>query len=318
MENTTISWAHHSFSGWSGCSAISSGVAGACKFCYAEAINKRFRDGRNWGVGAPRERTSEKYWELPLKWNRVAGKKKQRVRVFAFSTSDVFDVEADQSWRDDFFNLVLKTPNIDWLILTKRVGNVKKMVPRDWLVNGFPANVWLGITVVTQGEAERDIPKLMALPASVRFLSMEPLLGMVQLDAVRYEHMPGVVGDALNPPTDYDQASGGRYPAIDWVICGGEAAAKARPMHPDWARSLRDQCVQAGTHFFFKQWGNWCPESSDIIQSTRKKIVINNSGEITSEADPTAEVMVRMRKQDAGELLDGRMHQNIPGYSNNN
>lgn len=250
-DNTTIEWCDHTFNPWEGCQKVSPG----CDHCYAETRNARFNGTAvNWGPGAPRRRTSEANWKKPLKWNREAqaffAAHGRRQRVFCASLADVFDNAVAPQWRRDLFNLILQTPHLDWLLLTKRIGNVSGVI-RDQLLHPLPPNVWLGITVVNQEEADRDIPKLLATQASVRFLSMEPLLGPVDLTMVPTGgHIDGhiICESALRWKPEGQ---------IDWVIVGGESGPGARPMHPDWARSLRDQCETAGAPFLFKQWGEW-------------------------------------------------------------
>jgi protein gp37 len=180
-DNTSIEWCDHTFNPWEGCQKVSPG----CDHCYAETRNARFNGTAvNWGPGAPRRRTSEANWKKPLKWNREAqaffAAHGRRQRVFCASLADVFDNAVDPQWRRDLFNLILQTPHLDWLLLTKRIGNVSGVI-RDQLLHPLPPNVWMGITVVNQEEADRDIPKLLAIDASVRFLSMEPLLGHIDL-----------------------------------------------------------------------------------------------------------------------------------------
>lgn len=183
--------------------------------------------------------------------------------------ADVFDNRAPAGERERLFAVIRATPHLDWLLLTKRIGNAVRMLPHDW--NDGYANVWLGISVVNQVEADRDIPRLMATPTRLRFLSMEPLLGPVQLDP---EWLSG------------DRAG------VDWVIVGGESGRCARPMNPDWARSLRDQCERAEVPFFFKQWGEFVPAE------------VETAG--------TAGRHVWTGKRVAGRLLDGRIHNEFP------
>jgi len=141
--------------------------------------------------------------------------------------ADVFDNRADPAWRRALWALVRETPDLDWLMLTKRIGNVSDMLPADW--GSAYTNVWLGISVVNQAEADRDIPKLLAVPAARRWLSLEPLLGPVTLAQ--------------------------RAPLIAWVVVGGESGRLARPMARQWVQEIRAECDAAGTAFFFKQWG---------------------------------------------------------------
>lgn len=263
-ETTGISWCDSTFNPWEGCQKISPG----CDHCYAEARNGRFGGGvaPNWGPHAPRRRTSDANWQGPLRWQQQAAafeaEHGRRRRVFCASLGDVFDAEVNVLWRLDLFDLIARTPALDWLLLTKRVGNVRGMVPLPWLApGGWPANVWLGATVVNQAEAERDVPKLLQLPAPVRFLSCEPLLGPIDLSFLifgvptgRFRSRGGKRQLELQRPPD-----GG----LQWVIAGGESGGKARPMHPDWPRRLRDQCTAFGVPFLFKQWGEWISADQD-------------------------------------------------------
>ncbi|MCW0072999.1 phage Gp37/Gp68 family protein, partial [Burkholderia pseudomallei] len=170
------------FNPWEGCQKVGPG----CDHCYAEARNARFAGGSavNWGPGAPRRRTSAANWRKPLAWNaaheQFFAARGRRQRVFCSSLADVFDNAVYPMWRVDLFDLISNTPNLDWLLLTKRIGNARDMISsvlgsimrdeREW---PWP-HVWLGATIVNQAEADRDIPKLLAVPARVRFLSMEP------------------------------------------------------------------------------------------------------------------------------------------------
>ena len=216
--NTKISWADHTFNPVWGCTKVGPG----CTQCYAEALDRR-TGGDHWGPGKPRRRTSEKNWNEPRRWNRQAEKTGVRPKIFCASMADVFDNEWPSEWRTDLWALIRETPNLCWLLLTKRSGNVPKMLPDDW-GDGWP-HVWLGATVVNQEEADRDVSKLRAVPATIRFLSIEPMLAPITPDLEK----------------------------IDWTIVGAESGPKRRPMNEDWVRSLRDQCAAAGTAFFYKQ-----------------------------------------------------------------
>lgn len=235
MRNSAIEWTDHTFNPWVGCTKVSDG----CKHCYAEALmDKRF--GRvEWGVNGTRKRTSAANWREPLKWNRDAQAAGIRQRVFCASLADVFEDRPELAeWRSDLFDLIYSTPHLDWLLLTKRPENVLDMVPANWHA-WLPANVWIGTSIENQAAADERIPHLLRIPASVRFLSMEPLLGPVDLDHVV-------------SPGSLETLRG-----VQWVIVGGESGTKARPMHPDWVRSIRDQCQADGVPFFFKQWGEY-------------------------------------------------------------
>jgi protein gp37 len=237
-ENSKIEWTDHTFNPWVGCTKVSVGPKGACVSCYAEAWAKRTGHPELWnGV---RRRTTAANWKLPLKWH-AAIPDGQRQRVFCASLADVFDNVAPDQWRTDLWELIRATPRLDWLLLTKRIGNVKAMLPADWSnsVYGYN-NVWLGITVVTQEEADRDIPKLLDTPARIRFLSCEPLMEHIQIA----EYLPNPLWDGIES---------WRSPTLHWVIVGGESGAHARSMEWDWPRSLRAECETAGVAFFMKQ-----------------------------------------------------------------
>ena len=300
-ENTKIEWAHHTFNSWEGCQKVGPG----CDNCYAEARNARFAGGQavNWGPGAPRRRTSAGNWAMPVKWNRQAQAAGIRFRVFCASLADVFDNEVDPQWREDLFTLIERTPHLDWLLLTKRIGNVGNMLPVPFDFDRHYPNVWIGATIVNQEEADRDIPKLLAVPARVRFLSMEPLLGPVDLAHVRARisaSRSGITKAICYP---------GGEPWVNWVIVGGESGPHARPMHPDWARSLRDQCQAAGVPLLFKQHGEW-------IGVSDLRNLPGGAGPGFGAFDHCAydqqHEAVRVGKKAAGRLLDGRTWDEVP------
>jgi protein gp37 len=241
---TKIEWCDKTFNPWVGCTRISPG----CDHCYAAAWTERFKMAK-WGPGENRVRTTESNWKLPLKWDREAEKTGTCPRVFCASLADVFDNEVPDAWRMDLFALIGQTPNITWLILTKRIGNVQEYCRRDGQAFDLIGSdrVWLGATICNQEEADRDIPKLLDTPAAVRWISAEPLLG--QINVGPYLSRTNMSGLRIMP--------GFRdpLPGIDWVVSGGESGAHARPANPDWFRSLRDQCATAGVPFFMKQMG---------------------------------------------------------------
>jgi len=246
-ENSKIEWTHHTFNPWTGCTKISP----ACDHCYAERWAKRSGHVK-WGPNAERQRTKPGTWHGPEKWNSVAGKTGQRLRVFCASLSDVFDNHRSikDHWREDLWDLIYRTPNLDWLLLTKRPQNIEHYLPKDW-GRGWP-HVWLGTTVEDQTEANRRIPYLLRVPAKVRFLSCEPMLGPIDLTHVNDDSI--VMIDALRGLGGWPVAHAEVGPRIHWVIAGGESGAKYRPADPNWFRSLRNQCADAGVPFLFKQW----------------------------------------------------------------
>ncbi|MBP2232544.1 protein gp37 [Azospirillum agricola] len=301
-ENSAIEWTHATFNPWLGCTKLSA----ACDNCYAEPLVV-CRLGGAWGSGAPRRRTAASTWKAPLSWDRKAAKEGRRMRVFCASLADVFDAEVPDAWRDDLFGLICSTPHLDWLLLTKRPAVARKYlgdqdrIGAAWcdathkVLGGAdpgPApqwplpNVWLGTTVEDQKMADLRIPLLLETPAAVRFLSMEPLLGPVSIPGLYPVGEDGIV----------------TTPALDWVIAGGESGPGARPTHPDWFRSVRDQCAEAGVPFLFKQHGDWVSSAE-----------IGFAGHEHRPAITMAPYeMMRVGKKAAGRHLDGVLHDSYP------
>ena len=325
-RNTKIEWADHTFNAWVGCTKISP----ACDHCYAEGWAKR--SGKAAGVvwGGERRRTSESNWQQPIKWNAEAERLGIRYRVFCASLADVFDNAVPTTWRVDLFRLIEKTPNLSWLLLTKRIGNAANMM---FTARGghlpLLQNVWIGATICNQAEADRDIPKLLAVPAAKRFLSIEPLLGPVDLltDSLMCNPCPWCADQRPDPGTgtvenckQCEWTGKSSEPGIDWVIVGGESGPGARPMHPDWVRSLRDQCVTAGVSFLFKQWGEWVdadngPDDDSVYEGKAECWVHieggHHSGEMGVDFFNTYP-MYRIGKKAAGRMLDGREWHEVP------
>jgi protein gp37 len=232
--NSAIEWTHHTFNPWWGCQKVSP----ACINCYAETFAARFSPNL-WGPGSERRFFDDKHWGEPLKWDRRATAAGERHRIFCASMADVFEDRSELTpLRARLYALIDATPHLDWLLLTKRPENAEQL----WSGAAIDAwdgsesmgplwrrNVWLGTTVENHMWAERRIDKLLENDAAVHFLSVEPMLDYIDL-------RPWLK-------------------RIDWVIVGGESGAHASPMDPRWVRSLRDQCNEYGTPFFFKQWG---------------------------------------------------------------
>ena len=309
--NTKIEWATHTFNPWEGCQKVGPG----CDNCYAENRNARFGGGVaiNWGPGAPRRRTSQANWRIPRVWNAahdaffaIHG---HRQRVFCASLADVFDNAVGNDWRADLLALIYDTPNLDWLLLTKRIGNVPALMlecTEPQKACELPPNVWLGATVVNQPEADRDIPKLLTAPAAKRFLSIEPMLG--EIDLTRWLELGGL---------DTDNGLGNA--GIDWVIAGGESGPGARPSHLGWYRSLRDQCAAAGVPFLFKQWGEWAPRRAgapghegDLLRAGKVRYLQGDAREPDGHFRRGDAAVERVGKKAAGRLLDGITHDGFP------
>lgn len=233
-ETTGIDWTDHTFSPWIGCTKVSLGAQGACENCYAEELALRYGWVTGFGNEHERKRTAASTWTKPRAWDRAAAKAGEVRTVFP-SLLDPFDNKAPAEWRAAFFALIRETPNLVWLLLSKRIGNAVEM---SMAAGGLPDNVALGSTFANQPEYDRDRMKLRHaredLGALFTFGSFEPLLGEVILDK--------------NAP--------------DWIIVGGESGRNARPMNPDWVRKLRDQSAELKRAFFFKQWGGLTPKSA--------------------------------------------------------
>ncbi|EPX80497.1 phage Gp37/Gp68 family protein [Salipiger mucosus] len=349
IDQTKIEWTDFTVNFWEGCQKVGPG----CDHCYAEARDARFTGGTHWGPGAPRrkvkggiaklrkiQREAEAFHEAHGRWPRI----------FCSSLSDIFDNAVDPAWREEAFAEIDRAAHTRPQLLTKRVGNVEKMIPPMWRDGGWPAHVGLMITVVNQEEADRDVPKLLALKGRFGIpwvgLSMEPLLGPV--DLTKLDICGEGETDALNPVPWRDEIERWRdtdpewqeglidwfgladmpdpetmmHPTLDWVIVGGESGPGARPMHPDWARSLRDQCQAAGVAFHFKQWGEWAP--GEVAGPNERPIEAADwwddqwRYERVGKARPDQHYedepyMFRIGKRAAGRQLDGRTWDEVPG-----
>jgi protein gp37 len=215
MQDSKIAWTDHTYNRWIGCTRVSEG----CRNCYAETQNRFYKwNGGSWGPGAPRKLTSEAYRKQPLKWDRDAARAGKRARVFCASLSDVFDPEAPTGAREDLWELILETPNLDWLILSKRPENFDAMLPDRWVIYH---NVWLGVTCENRKSGYPRLDILRKTPAVVRFVSCEPLL---------------------------EDVSDINLDGIDWIICGGESGHHAPLGNSSWSgRAICGMPVLANT-----------------------------------------------------------------------
>jgi len=344
-ENSKIEWTDRTFNPWMGCTKVAAG----CANCYAERDMDKHYHKVQWGPHGTRVKTSEANWRKPLKWNREAEAAGERKRVFCASLADVFEdwqgaihtsggqvvghrfanefVAAVNEFvpatmddlRRDLFALIDATPWLDWLLLTKRPENIRRMIHanpahRIWKMRPedhgprnpfYRGNVWLLTSVAEQCDADRNVPELLKCRDLVPVLgvSAEPLVGPINFETMTTD--PPNSGFAL---TDGFGRFDGEPPSlIDWVIAGGESGPNARPMHPEWARSLRDQCQAAGVAFHYKQWGEWAPcefgagERHDPPPS-----------ELSHYLDSPPYKVWRFGKKAAGRLLDGREWNEYP------
>lgn len=304
-ERSKIEWTDATVNFWWGCTK----VGPPCDHCYAETLDKRHHGGAHWGTGAPRLKIKGAA-DLIQRLNRGHAKffaeHGRRRGVFMHSMSDLFDNEVPAEWRGEAYRCAQACESLDIRFLTKRVGNVAKMVPGWWRDGEWPQHITLMITIGDQAEADRDIPKLLALKREfgIRLvgISYEPALGPVDFWQDGDGSLAG--GEPYNRNDPMQERYGA--PRLDWIIMGGESGANARPMHPDWARSVRDQCAAAGVPFFFKQWGEWLPDHQHYDAT-----LYANASHGHKFNDQT--ITVRVGKARAGRLLDGVEHNGIPG-----
>ena len=302
--NTEISWTDHTANLWIGCSKVHSG----CDNCYAEKMNHRFGHN-NWGNNSPR-RIVETVWHELDKMQRNAHKNNTMHTVFVGSMMDIFekpmplidksgaDVEdiSTADIRNKFFNDITygKYPNLIFLLLTKRPGNINKYIPEQWRLNGPPKNVMFGTSVSDQKSANDLIPKLAAVEG-YKFLSIEPLLGEID-----------ITKKTINYTSTWQPLS--FIEVVDWVIVGGESGFGARPMDPKWVVSLQEQCAVAKVPFFFKQWGEWHPMGQLLADGS---INCMDKGEKHGLwHDPT--LSSKVGKKAAGSYLNGRKIKQLP------
>jgi protein gp37 len=275
-KDSRIEWTHHTFNPWWGCIKVSP----ACDHCYAESWAKRVGSDV-WGPDSERRFFTDAHWREPLKWNREATAEGVRRRVFCASMADVFENRDDLvEPRKRLLELIEATPMLDWLLLTKRIHLVKKLLPKGYKL---PAHVWLGTTVENDEYARKRVKYLLEFDTpSVRFVSCEPLLSAIDLTPHLTPNDKGV--------------------RLDWVIAGGESGHGARPMDPAWPEALQKQCQRAGVAFHFKQWGHWAPaENIELPHGIPQRKVVH-----------FAVPVVSVGKNAAGRVLGGRTWDEFP------
>jgi protein gp37 len=304
--NTAISWADDTFNPWWGCARVSP----ACRFCYAADWAKRTGHPELWHRHGVRRLFGEKHWQDPLKLNARAEREGRPRFVFCASMADVFeDHPALPPERDRLWGVIGRTPSLVWLLLTKRPENVMRMVP--WDATDWPANAWIGASAETQRWADRRIPFLLQVPAPVRFLSCEPLLGPIDLLGRHVVMGQGDWEERRDP---------GYLRGIGWIIAGGESGRDRRvhPTHPEWARSLRDQAVAAGVPFHWKQWGEWAPVpaggvlNGDVCLSVDGERFDVGPDYVCASNESDGEWLRRVGKKRAGRELDGQVWDERP------
>ena len=308
MAETTIEWTDKVWNPVRGCTRVSEG----CTNCYAERTASRFS-----GPGMPYEGLIRSTSKGPLwtgKIRLVPEKLKEPLtwrtpcRVFVNSMSDLFHEGVPDSFIAEVFATMAACPRHTFQVLTKRPERMRHLLagpkqhaqwPREMWHRSVLPNVWLGVSVENQEAADERIPLLLETPAAVRWISAEPLLGPVNLGRAQIAGRCGYYCDESVGHVDHGK--------VNWCVVGGESGPGSRPMHPDWARSLRDECQQMGIAYFFKQWGAW----ADVMASDAPlapSVPMTHPG-----LDDT--IMVRVGKKAAGRLLDGRTWDEYPVVS---
>jgi protein gp37 len=294
-DRSKIEWTDSTWNPVTGCTKVSAG----CTHCYAERLVGRF-DALHGFVPFTTVECHPDRLEQPLHWRKPR-------RIFVVSMGDLFHEAVPVDFIDRIFDVMQQCPQHTFQILTKRPKRMIEMlfgeIRRNSLLetHGYQPNIWLGVSVENQAAADERIPLLLQTPAAVRFVSYEPALGPVDL--------AGWIGATGGWCMEHDFDGGFCLETqcernkIDWVICGGESGPKARPMHPDWARSVRDQCVSAGVPYFFKQWGQWVPMLGHL-----EGVPVH--GQKFTHPDGT--IMGRTGKNAAGRELDGREWSEFP------
>jgi protein gp37 len=338
-EITAISWTNHTWNPWIGCTKVSPG----CTNCYAEIQNQRYRWTTGWGPGKERHITSGSNWNEPLRWAKKARTGGRREKVFCASLADVFDHEAPVFARRSLWQIIRSTSDIlDWQLVTKRPHRIEHVMHEDGLEHDFFLNnrAWLITSTEDQEWFDKRVPALLKISAAVHGISAEPLLGAI--DARRYLRptpcsvcngsvsipVPGENGGKPCPACLVSKSGQGYTNSLDWVIVGGESQSGARPMHPDWARSLRDQCLAFGVSLFFKQWGEWIEvgtgTSHPILDVGRQPPPIDSKNRIISldghvpECDKDMRVESKYRwvthigTKTSGSTLDGQEWKQFP------
>jgi len=332
-DKTHIEWTNATWNPVTGCTKVSAG----CKHCYAERDWARLSANpatRYYGRAFTDVQCHSDVLELPLRWTKPR-------RIFVNSMSDLFHPDVPDQFIADVFAYMAYARHHTFQVLTKRPERMRALLTNhEWIEEMYSAstalahddaceilgrrgafdanrrtgtdirafdptfslsNVWLGVSVEDQATADERIPLLLQTPAAVRWISAEPLLGPMNLAQIRdadvllFPLAGEVSGEGRNEPMPL------RNGGIDWVVAGGESGPKARPMHPNWARSLRDQCAAAGVSFLFKQWGEFLPIPD-----------AEDRGLIASGLNPVRSAMMRVGKKTAGRLLDGILHDGYP------
>ncbi|NUP35955.1 MAG: phage Gp37/Gp68 family protein [Streptomyces sp.] len=308
-ETSKIEWTDATWNVVTGCEKVSPG----CDNCYAETFAERWRGipGHHFETGFDVTLRPERMM-LPLKWRKPK-------RIFANSMSDLFHKDVPDAYIAEVFSVMARTPQHTYQVLTKRHGRMRSLLSRpsfrdslahlaDWPLS----NVWLGVSVEDQKRADLRIPALVDTPAAVRFLSCEPLLGPVWISDHIWQECPCCEGEGHDEACARcadNHCDSGHIRKLHWVIVGGESGRGARPMAPQWATSIRDQCKQHHVPFLFKQWGEYAPTGYLVIGGTSKGVLL--AGDPVDDLGHRVE-LARVGKKKAGRELDGRTWDEFP------
>jgi len=359
-DGSHIEWTDATWQPITGCSVVSPGCTNCYAMRLAGTRLRHHpsragltRETKAGPVWTGEVRFNEEWLDQPLRWQRGR-------RIFVCAHGDLFHEDVPDAWIDRVFAVMALCPQHTFQVLTKRAKRMRdyfSKIKREMLLRcgddadvaprrlddhacdisrspcaaGFMeeqpwplSNVWLGVSVEDQERADVRIPHLLRTPAQVRFLSCEPLLGPLKIDVIDLDgHFEIYPLDGTTECEDGDGNSHPDLPRLDWVIAGGESGSAARPMHPDWARSIRDQCVSAGVPFFFKQWGEWAPEECADFSPTRTEqtasywndrwdfssLTPKQSQEIHEDDAPD---VYRIGRKAAGARLDGKEWRQMP------
>jgi len=303
-----IQWTDKTWNPTTGCNKVSQG----CKNCYAEKMHKRLM------AIAPHKYTNpfadgveihEDELQKPLRW-------KKPCMIFVNSMSDLFHESVSFETIEQIYDMMHSNDQHIFIVLTKRPERMYKFWV--WLLNKIAGvgiqdvsststdNVWIGVTAENQEQANKRIPILLQIPAAKWFVSIEPMLGPVDLTAIRPSICETITQNVLSGfATNQTRSFREGLPILDWVICGGESGSKARPMNPVWVRSLRDQCASADVPFFFKQWGEWAPAFD--IEDYHSYVNAKHWHYFDNQTS-----VCKVGRKAAGNLLDGEQHHNWP------
>lgn len=366
-DNTHIEWTQATWNIITGCTVHSPGCTNcyAMKLAGTRLAHHESRaglttDNKAGPVWNGQVRFNEQWLDQPLRWKRPR-------MIFVCAHGDLFHESVPDAWIDRVFAVMALCPQHTFQVLTKRSDRMREYLSNpdlrrrlDYIINAWGdavgphakvrraasyrlqalplPNVWLGVSVEDQARADQRIPDLLATPAAVRWLSCEPLLGPVNLKRLTdpadqsfyIDAMTGDAWDDVNGGLNQEIWGADDGPKLDWIVAGGESGPGARPMHPDWARSLRDQCAAADVPFFFKQWGEWghafhlagCVGVSAALTGTghwpdpKHYRVIGGELEGRSfESHPNDHLLLRLGKKRARRLLDGQLHDAMPGVA---